>query len=68
MPRCNGTEQNVQPFSSRSKLQAERRRARYARDAVFLEFRYRDARAIDYDGFKDRRPDEPPLPPPERWF
>ena len=37
-------------------------RATYARDAVYAEFRPRDARALDYDDFTDREPDEaPPL-------
>ena len=33
-----------------------RPRSDFARDAVFAEFRYRDARAIDYHGFADRKP------------
>ena len=33
------------------------RRARFARAAVFHEFRPRDARAIDYHAFTDREPD-----------
>ncbi len=32
----------------------------YARDAVFDGFCHRDARAIDYDGFVDRKPHEGP--------
>ena len=36
------------------KQAALRRRCNYARDAVFAEFPYRHARAIDYDGFIDR--------------
>ena len=39
-----------------------RRRARFARSVVFEEFRYRHARAIDYDGFIDRKPNAPPRP------
>jgi hypothetical protein len=35
-------------------------RATFARAAVFAEFRPRDARAIDYCNFVDRRPKEPP--------
>ena len=31
-------------------------RADFARAAVFEEFRTRNARAIDYDGFRDRQP------------
>ncbi len=38
-----------------------RRRARFARSVVFEEFRYRHARAIDYDGFIDRTPTAAPL-------
>ena len=36
------------------------RRSRFAREAVRLEFRTRDARAIDYGGFRDRQPNEAP--------
>ncbi len=36
------------------------RRAAFARDAVFEEFRPRDARALGHDGFKDRRPNDSP--------
>ena len=32
----------------------------FARAAVFEEFRTRNARAIDYSGFVDRRPDQGP--------
>ncbi len=32
----------------------------FARDAVFTEFRPRDARALGHDGFKDRRPNDGP--------
>ena len=36
------------------------KRAAFARAAVFSSFRARDARAINYNGFQDRRPcDEP---------
>ncbi len=35
-------------------------RTTFARAAVFAEFRPRDARAIDYCNFVDRRPKEPP--------
>jgi hypothetical protein len=44
-------------------LQARRRsrqRARFARSMVFEEFRYRDARAIDYGDFIDRKPGQTP--------
>lgn len=33
----------------------------FARDAVFAEFQPKHARAIDYDGFVDRLPHQPPL-------
>jgi hypothetical protein len=32
----------------------------FAHDAVYAEFRPRDARAIDYDDFEDRQPHERP--------
>ena len=36
----------------------------FARAAVFTEFRYKDARALRHNGFKDRAPHEKlPLPP-----
>ena len=35
-----------------------RRRASFARAMVFEEFRYRHARALDYDGFIDRNPNQ----------
>ena len=31
-------------------------RASFARDIVFAEFGYQHAKAIDYDGFCDRKP------------
>ena len=37
-----------------------RRRARFARSMVFEAFKYKHARAIDYDGFHDRRPNQAP--------
>ncbi len=42
-------------------------RTTYARAAVFEEFRPRDAAAIDYNGFVDRKPHEAPRPGPESW-
>ena len=36
----------------------------FARDAVYAEFRLRDARALDYDKFQDRKPSETPREPP----
>ena len=45
------------------KNQEHRHRADFARDIVFQEFGYRHARAIDYDGFKDRKP----APARVRW-
>ncbi len=47
--------------------QISKHRADFARSAVLAEFRTRAARAIDYDGFVDRRPNEPPRPAPEVW-
>ncbi len=35
-------------------------RADFARSAVYEDFRSRDARAIDYGGFRDRQPNEAP--------
>ncbi len=43
------------------------RRVAFARAAVFEEFRPRDAAAIDYNGFVDRKPHEAPRPGPESW-
>ena len=49
---------------SSPKTQASlRRRARFARRMVFEEFRFKHARAIDYDDFIDRRPNQAP----RRW-
>ena len=39
----------------------------FARDAVFDGFCHRDARALDYDGFVDRRPAEAPRLSPVSW-
>ena len=36
--------------------------ATFARDAVYAEFRGRDARAIDWDDFEDRKPSDPARP------
>ena len=58
MPVNTGTETNVQA----------RHRARFARSAVYEEFRARDARALDYDAFVDRFPGEPARRAnPEAW-
>ena len=38
-----------------------RRRANFARDLVYAKFGYRDGRALDYDGFTDRLPGQPPV-------
>ena len=53
-------------FQTPSAIRADRlpshptKRAGFARAAVFSSFRARDARAINYNGFQDRRPcDEP---------
>ena len=42
-------------------------RAAFASAAVFVEFRSRDARALNYNGFIDRRPDQKPPLPPMAW-
>ncbi len=39
------------------------RRTRFARSMVFEEFKYKHARAIDYDGFIDRKPNQRPRLP-----
>ena len=58
MPLYNETETNLQA----------RRRARFARSAVYEEFRARDARALDYDTFTDRLAREPARRAnPEAW-
>ena len=41
--------------------QEHSRRAGFARDIVFAEFGYRHARALDYDAFVDRMPNQAPL-------
>jgi hypothetical protein len=43
---------------------SNRRIDSFARDAVYAEFRPRDARALDYDKFQDRKPSEKPREPP----
>ena len=45
------------------KLQARRRD--FARAMVFEEFKYKHARAIAYDRFRDRKPNQAPRPSPE---
>ncbi len=42
-------------------------RAGYARGAVYAEFPFKHARALDYGGFVDRRPNQTPRPAPEAW-
>jgi hypothetical protein len=44
--------------------QASLRRRDFARAVVFEEFGYRHARAIDYDGFVDRKPNQAPRAAP----
>ena len=39
----------------------------FARQAVLEEFRPRDGKALDYDGFVDRKPHEQPRPAPDAW-
>ncbi len=43
------------------------RRTSFARAAVFSEFRFKDARALHYNGFNDRAPHEKPPLPPLAW-
>ena len=49
------------------RVPSDKRRTDFAREAVRLEFRPRDARAINHGGFEDRRPDELPRPSPASW-
>ncbi len=49
-----------QPRPLGPRARRRRRRARFARSMVFEEFRYKHARAIDYDGFIDRKPNQRP--------
>ena len=51
------------PTGPRKQALLRRARARFARSMVFEEFRYKHARAIDYDDFHDRWPDQAP----RRW-
>ncbi len=60
----HSTKLSTQPNHHHS---VSKQRAAFARAAVFEEFRNRNARAIDYDGFVDRRPNEKPQPAPEAW-
>ena len=46
--------------TERSRPKPSKQRDAFARDAVYEEFRPRDARALDYDGFHDRQPHERP--------
>ena len=39
----------------------------FARAAVFEEFRFKNAIALDQSRFVDRRPHEQPRPAPEAW-
>ncbi len=48
---------NPQPHKKQDHLH----RDNFARDAVFAEFGYRHARALDYDAFVDRVPNQTPL-------
>ena len=51
-PPARRSSRTDRPFNS------NRRHDDFARDAVFAEFRGRDARAIDQGDFEDRRPHE----------
>ena len=59
--------QQQRPSCSKFRPASQPRRARFARSMVFEVFRYRDARAIDYDDFIDRKPNQAPRPSPEVW-
>ena len=48
-------------------IPSAKHRDNFARAAVFEEFRCRDARAVDHEGFQDRCPNESPRPAPESW-
>ena len=39
----------------------------FARAAVFAEFRFKNAVALDWNGFADRRPDQKPPLPAKEW-
>ena len=56
------TTTHARPASSRPDphTSSPRTRSRYARAVVFSSFRLRDAKAIDFDGFQDRRPSDRP--------
>ena len=43
------------------------RRDEFARAAVFAEFHFKHAVALDQAGFVDRRPHEQPRPAPDAW-
>ncbi len=55
-------------LSNSTRSNRRNRRASFAREAVFAEFRARDAKAILDVNFVDRRPDEMPRMPPEYWW
>ena len=49
---------NPNPTNSQDSI---RRRGGFARGIVFAEFGSKHARALDYDGFIDRKPNQAPL-------
>ena len=53
LDNCDGSELSPQKPKDQAFLRC---RSDYARDAVFEEFRYKHARAIDYGAFVDRKP------------
>ncbi len=57
--------QNHTPLSNSTRSDRRNRCAGFAREAVFAEFRSRDAKAILDVNFVDRRPDEMPGLSPE---
>ncbi len=52
------------PQALKMQARPRRHRAGFARDMVFAEFGYRHARALDYDGFIDRKHNLAP----RRWW
>ena len=56
-------DRTVDSLQAPKKQASHPHRAVFARAAVFEEFQYRHARAIDYGGFVDRRPNQAP----RRW-
>ncbi len=56
------------PLSTSTRSDRRNRCAGFARDAVFAEFRSRDAKAILQADFTDRAPGDMPMSSPEARF